>query len=56
MTHSEDDTYPEVIYDRKQTLNAFINPTNRTQLGRTFKEIKKIWNNMCDILESGKYQ
>ncbi|MHA1492049.1 MAG: hypothetical protein ACTSRI_20655 [Promethearchaeota archaeon] len=41
----EDDTYPELIYDRIGTLDALSNPTNRTQLGRTLKEIRKF---KCD--------
>lgn len=53
--HSEDDTYPELIYDRESTLQHINNPTNATQLGRTFKIINKFKQNNAIKITSANF-
>lgn len=50
--HSEDDTYPELIYDRKKIMQYLAHPTNATQLGRTLKEVKRFKReNKVEVIE-----
>lgn len=41
-THSEDDTYPELIYDREQTRQAILAATKRSCLGGIARGVAKL--------------
>ncbi|MBN2689175.1 MAG: hypothetical protein JXR42_01005 [Gammaproteobacteria bacterium] len=42
--HSEDDTYPELIYDREQTLRLIDSPEGSRQLRRIAKDVDRVFN------------
>jgi len=41
-THSEDDTYPELIFDREKTKAAIFDSPKRSRLGRILREVRKL--------------
>lgn len=48
--HSEDDTYPELIYEREKTLKAIENSTKRNRLGSVVRGVSKLkCENKIDI-------
>jgi hypothetical protein len=40
--HSEDDTYPELIFDREKTKKAIFDSPKRSRLGRILKAVQKL--------------
>jgi hypothetical protein len=55
--HSEDDTYPELIYDTKLTKQAIITSSRRSNLGSTLRNVEVlIRNNNIEMCEGNLQQ
>jgi hypothetical protein len=52
----EDDTYPEIIYDREKTREAILNTTKRHALGSTLRQILKLDRDNNVQLSSTNFQ
>ncbi|MGD9152757.1 MAG: hypothetical protein PVG30_03750 [Gammaproteobacteria bacterium] len=55
-THSEDDTYPELIFDREKTIMAIRNTSKSSRLGRVFRGVAQLKRNNKIILISDDFQ
>lgn len=59
--HSEDDTYPELIFDREKTCEAIAEAVSRSKLGNTFRKTLKlarenIIETTCDDFQESAWQ